>query len=68
LNYPHYQAWLDILARRDFSLLMIGVCTALVVVWLCMARFWWPQWLARLRIGLIAGFFVTLAIMIGVTK
>ena len=69
MNYPKYQEWLAVLARRDSGLLLVVAVALVFAFWLCYARYWWPRLLPKMRIGVLAVYYIGLVLFLwGIIK
>jgi len=62
--YPHYQAWLEVLAQRNAA---ISVAIGLIVVafcWLVVLSFKSPRWFAVARSALIVAWWIGIGLAV----
>ena len=68
MQFPHYAEYLQIIATRDRGLALVGMLVLSALITLLNVRFGWPWLMPLTRLVLVAGFFVSLAVIVLVTQ
>ena len=64
MQFPHYAEYLAIVAQRDRGLALVAAMVLAGLVYLLNIRFGWPWLMPITRLALVAGFFLSAALIV----
>jgi hypothetical protein len=64
LKYPNLRDYVEKLAAQDKGVLLVCMIAVIVAGLLVNSRFFWPDMLPKMRIGLLVGFYLSLLVLV----